>query len=270
MASRAHLDFHGRTLKNREVAGFALREILHQPGVFIPKHSHEPAFVTLILNGAATQTFDRRALEYEPLSVSYVSPGLTHTDDFRYGTQSLVFEIAHQKLHQVQELLTMKEPIFVNGGPAAWLALRMYDELRRTDEASSLAIEGLALEILAGLSRLQMAFAGDRQPRWLQTTRDLLHDKFAETLTHDELGRSVGVHPVHLATVFRKHFDCTIGEYVRRLRIDFASRQLARSEDSLCEIALAAGFSDQSHFSKVFKNQTGMTPGHFRASLRSS
>jgi hypothetical protein len=36
MASRPHLDFHGNTLKRREVAGFALREIYHQPGVFIP------------------------------------------------------------------------------------------------------------------------------------------------------------------------------------------------------------------------------------------
>lgn len=82
------------------------------------------------------------------------------------------------------------------------------------------------------------------------------------------MARSVGVHPVHLATTFRRHFGSTIGEYVRRLRIDFATRQIASSEESLCNIALAAGFADQSHFSKVFRQQTGMTPGVFRANLR--
>ena len=98
--------------------------------------------------------------------------------------------------------------------------------------------------------------------------REVLHAQFQETLTHDDVAKLVGVHPVHLATVFRRHFGCTIGEYVRRLRIEFASRRIAASDDSLCDVGLAAGFSDQSHFSKVFKQQTGMTPGQFRANLR--
>lgn len=214
-----------------------------------------------------TETFDRKALQCRPLSVSYISPGLTHTDDFRHGVHCLVFEIAAQRLNGLRELLTLNEPIFAHGGPAAWLTMKLYNEARRTDEASSLAVEGLALEILAELSR-QRAAPFRQQPAWLKQTRELLHAHFAETLTHDELGISAGVHPVHLATVFRRHFGWTVGEYVRRLRVDFASQQLAQSEDSLCDISLAAGFSDQSHFSKVFKRQTGTTPGRFRANLR--
>lgn len=268
MASKPHLDFHGKTLKSREVAGFALREIFHQPGVFIPKHSHEHAHVGFILSGGFTEKFERKALECKPLSVSYLSPGLTHTDDFRHGVHCLVFEIAPRRLERVRQLLTLKEPIFVHGGQAAWLTMRLYHEARRTDEASSLAVEGLALEILAELSRQQAKVSEVKPPRWLQQARDVLHAQFPETLTHDGVAKLVGVHPVHLATVFRRHFACTIGEYVRRLRIEFASQRIAAADDSLCEVGLAAGFSDQSHFSKVFKQQTGMTPGQFRANLR--
>ena len=73
---------------------------------------------------------------------------------------------------------------------------------------------------------------------------------------------------MHLARAFRKHFGCTPGEYVRHLRIEFASRELSKSDTPLVEIALAAGFAHQSHFSRIFKRQTGMTPSAFRAALR--
>jgi AraC family transcriptional regulator len=61
-----------------------------------------------------------------------------------------------------------------------------------------------------------------------------------------------------------------MGEYLRRLRIGRAARQLAESETPLAEIALAAGFADQSHFSNVFRRQTGMSPSSFRRSVRTS
>jgi len=269
MASRPHIDFHGRTLKSREVAGFTVREIEHPAGVYIPKHSHKNAHVGFILHGSFTEKFAQKTLECRPLSVSYLSPGLTHTDDFRHGVHCLVFEIAPGRLERARELLALKEPVFLHGGRAAWLTMRMYGEALRTDQASSLALEGLALEILAEFSRQQASPLNDNEPpRWLRHARDLLHAEFAESLTHDALGKLVGVHPVYLATVFRRHFKCTIGEYVRRLRIEFASEQISTSEHSLCEIGLAAGFSDQSHFSKVFKDHTGMSPGDFRLQLR--
>jgi AraC family transcriptional regulator len=143
----------------------------------------------------------------------------------------------------------------------------MYKERLRSDAASALSIEGLALEILAELARLEAGGHEKAPPRWLRQARDLLHARLGENLTHNEVAQGVGVHPVYLATLFRRHFRCTIGEYVRRLRIDFAAGEIANSDRPLCEIGLDAGFADQSHFSKVFKNHTGMTPGGFRASL---
>jgi AraC family transcriptional regulator len=80
----------------------------------------------------------------------------------------------------------------------------------------------------------------------------------------------VGVHPVTLARAFRRAFGCTVGEYVRRLRIERAARQLADSDLSLAEIALGAGFSDQSHFSNLFRRHTGLSPFQFRRAIRST
>lgn len=102
-------------------------------------------------------------------------------------------------------------------------------------------------------------------PSWLTQARELLHGRFNDSLNLVEIANTVGVHPTHLARTFKKHYRTTVGEYVRRLRLDWATRQLSETEDPIAEIALAAGFYDQSHFSHLFKLHTGFTPAEFRA-----
>jgi AraC family transcriptional regulator len=74
------------------------------------------------------------------------------------------------------------------------------------------------------------------------------------------------VHPAHLSRAFRTYFKVSVGSYVRRLRLDWAREELARSTTSLATVALAAGFADQSHFTRAFKRHTGLTPQRFRRS----
>src|SRR5262249_59202959 len=90
-------------------------------------------------------------------------------------------------------------------------------------------------------------------PRWLARVRDILHEGFARSPTLGELAERAGMHPVHVATAFRQHYGCTVGAYLRRRRVECACRQLTTSAAPLAEIALTAGFADQSHFSRVFK-----------------
>jgi AraC family transcriptional regulator len=164
-----------------------------------------------------------------------------------------------QRFHECAPAL--RNPSDVQGGPLAVLALRLYGEFRLMDAVSSLAIEGLGLEILAELARFA---APPRLPPWLMRARELLHDRFRENLGLAEIAAEVGVHPVYLASTFRRHFRRTIGEYHRQLRVEFACRQLATGGASLVEIAVAAGFADQSHFARVFKRYLGLTPGAYR------
>jgi AraC family transcriptional regulator len=137
------------------------------------------------------------------------------------------------------------------------------------DDLSPLAMEGLALELLVAASRHPVSITEHRVPAWLRRVTDMLQDRFAETFSLADLAATVEVCPDHLARVFRRYQGCTVGEHVRRLRVDFARRRLASSDATLVEIALAAGFTDQSHLTKTFKQHTGMTPGEFRACWRS-
>jgi AraC family transcriptional regulator len=144
-----------------------------------------------------------------------------------------------------------------------WLGNRIYREFRRMDEFSALAIEGLILEILAEGAR-QTHIAQTKFPDWLERAREFLHDNFAETVNLETISANVGVHPVHLARAFRQHYNCTVGEYVRRLRVEFACSQIIKTDVSLNEIAVMAGFSDQSHLTRIFKRHFGLAPSEYR------
>jgi AraC family transcriptional regulator len=144
------------------------------------------------------------------------------------------------------------------------LATRIIDELAHPDSVTPLLVEGLALEMLAMAARLDSVRVDSVAPPWLLRVRDLLHEKFAERLDNTEIARMAGVHPVHLARTFRKHYRMSIGSYVRSLRLDWAAARLAASNEQISDIALRAGFADQSHFTRHFRSHTGTTPLRYR------
>ena len=87
---------------------------------------------------------------------------------------------------------------------------------------------------------------------------------FREALTTAFIARTVGVHPVYLAQVFRQVYGCTISAYLCRRRLEYACAELRYSRAPIAEIALTAGFYDQGHFSRTFKRVLGLTPSEYR------
>ncbi|GAA3656436.1 helix-turn-helix domain-containing protein [Flavivirga jejuensis] len=74
----------------------------------------------------------------------------------------------------------------------------------------------------------------------------------------------VGLHTVTISKFFRKYFSCTLGEYQRKLKIDYSLELIKNSKMSLTEIPHYCGFTDQSHFTRIFNEMTGFLPKHFR------
>jgi AraC family transcriptional regulator len=260
----------GSRLKTARVAGFVLTEATHLPNHRLPRHNHELTNIAFVLNGSFTEVLDRRSIDCLPQSLLVKPAGEAHANRYgRAGMRCLLIEF-HQ--HQLESLHSWSQALNqvsqIRGGNLSMLGMRIYKEFRLMDGAAPLAIEGLMLELVAGLSRQLNIPSDSKRPRWLERARDILEADFHDSISLTHVAEAVDVHPVHLARVFRKHFDCTPGEYVRHLRIDFACRELSQSDTSLVEIALAAGFAHQAHFSRVFKAQTGMTPSEFRTSLR--
>jgi AraC family transcriptional regulator len=104
-------------------------------------------------------------------------------------------------------------------------------------------------------------------PPWFGRVKELLHEGFHEPLRMGDLAREAGVHPVHLARVFRKFENRTPGEYQQRLQVRAACELLQDAEWPLAVIAAECGFADQSHFTRLFRRMTGTTPAQFRRAV---
>jgi len=145
----------------------------------------------------------------------------------------------------------------------AGLALNLHREFQSPDSASPIVVEGLGLELVAAVTRgfnRRRAASG----RWISDAREVLAYRFLDPPSLTGLARIIGVHPVTLSREFRRHHGCTIGGFIRAERIRFAARQLLQSESIVSDIAAAAGFYDQSHFTRVFKRRLRMTPLEYR------
>src|SRR6185436_1211724 len=98
----------------------------------------------------------------------------------------------------------------------------------------------------------------------IRQVRELLEVHFIEPLLLADIATAVGRHPVYLAANFRAAYGETIGECVRRLRVERACRELAGTESPLAAVALSCGFASQSHLTRVFRRVTGLTPAAYR------
>ena len=239
---------------------------IHAPFSSIPAHAHDGASICLTLGGQGVEIINGDRIITQPGSVIMRAPNLIHADQYdAVQHRSFMIELEEKWLQPCRHFMRLFEGYrHFPGGPVPALALRIYRESRIKDGVAPMIVEGLMLEMLGHASRTLIK-PPVRLPRWLTQARDLLHGRFNDSLNLVEIANVVGVHPTHLARSFKKHYRTTVGEYVRSLRLDWATRQLSETEDPIAEIASAAGFYDQSHFSHLFKQHTGFTPAEFRA-----
>jgi len=104
-------------------------------------------------------------------------------------------------------------------------------------------------------------------PIWARELKDLIQDHIDThfSLSLKEVAQSLRVHPAYLSREFAKYFDhLSFGEYIRKLRIEKAVNLLETGKHSLSEIAYLTGFSDQSHFTRIFKKQMGVPPSVYK------
>lgn len=109
-----------------------------------------------------------------------------------------------------------------------------------------------------------------KTPEWAAQLKEIIQDQIDTNLTLSlkEISEELKVHPAYLSRQFSKYFDnLTFGEYIRKLRIDKAIHLLHHTKLSLSEIAYLTGFSDQSHFTRIFKKHTGHNPSDYKKNL---
>jgi AraC-like DNA-binding protein len=129
------------------------------------------------------------------------------------------------------------------------------------------AIEALAHDVMASVLPL---IGRSAAPAWLVRLHHELSEQSLGEVDIAACAKKAGRHPVTASREFKRHFGMTITEHAMRQSVRRALVSLVHSDDHLAEVALSAGFYDQSHMNRMFKRITGRTPGAHRELIASA
>lgn len=257
--------FYGVTYRRVETPTFAFKEIEDFDNIKVPLHTHENAHFLFIIKGQYEATVKDKKKSFSTSSMLFYPAGTTHRDHFytegerRFMTVSLTSETT-QKLSE--EIKFIDYSMDFNCQEISYLGKRICRELQTSDSLSPIVLDAMATELLVYSAR--NLDKSDKPPAWLKKAYELINDCCTESITIAEIAATVGVHSMHLARTFRKFFNCSPGEYLRKCRIELAANLLLNSEKTIVDIALTTGFADQSQFTQSFKQSIGITPAKFR------
>lgn len=256
----------GQQVGHLNLSGFILTETVHAPRLVLPRHDHECANINLTLNGSFREIIGNRPQECEADSFLVKPPGESHANKYgETGAHCLIIELSPTRFDDFRKRTYFFDaPTHFKNGLPSIIAKRIYQEFREQKSGFELIIEGLILEMLGQTARERDASHYPPPPRWLKKAQELIHEHFAEKLSLHAIAGVIQIHPSHLARMFRKYYHCSIGEYVRRLRVEYAAQEILKFNLPLADIALKAGFSDQSHFTHEFKRQMRISPAEYK------
>ena len=260
----------GERLRERDLGWFAITEAVHRPGSHLCAHAHRFPAITMVRRGGFGLHLGGETIDCHARGVFFKRGGHDHANAVRReGARSLILEIRsdHQRVEE-RGLPLPDESFWTGDGHARYLARGVERELDGRDVASDLALEGLVLELVAALLRRSFERPEPSRPPWLAEVEAVLHEHFRESLGLSDVAASVGRHPVHIARTFRRHHGCSLGEYLRRIRLERAARLLRDTERPLGQVALDAGFYDHAHFCRCFKAWAAVSPGEYRRGAR--
>ena len=258
---------HGAQLVSTRAKGFQLVETRHAARVALQKHAHADASVNFVITGSVRETVGdiarRREYDCGPGSLLYKPAGEYHANVYgSTGARCLIIQPSAATLRNLIDagLRVSDNPFPVDPRPAQ-IAARIYAELRRGGDLSSLGIETGVLTLFSLLSRGKRSRA---KPPWLPQARDYLAENSRSTIVLRDLALALDVEPAELSRAFHAAYGLTPSDFVRRQRTRWAAAKLSQGTRRLSEIGLRAGFVDQSHFSRTFRAHYGMTPLQYR------
>ena len=191
--------------------------------------------IVVIVRGADT---DHHELAFQSSGLWAISAGLSYNypDDQELLTQGMqLYDALYSWAKHLQKEKHTQQP-FEN------LLLNVFNSYLKTKSGSKKKI-----------------------PTWARELKEIIQDHVDENLSLKEISKGLSISPSYLSREFSKYFeDLSFGEYIRKQRIEKARELMENTSYSLTEIVYLTGFSDQSHFTRIFKKHTGQNPSDFR------
>ncbi|SIQ84194.1 helix-turn-helix domain-containing protein [Pontibacter lucknowensis] len=255
--------FFGQTNRTFHLDGILLTDTEYTVDK-VDWHYHENAYFTFILAGQILEGNRKEKYHCAPGSLLFHNWQEPHYNIKPEGyTRGFHLEIQKEWFRELLPDSEVAEGSMQIDNPTVKLLFyQIFKETRLQDTLLYPAVESLLLQAFTTL--LPQERKVYKNPPWVARLKELLHDRYPDTLSLKTLAAEVNIHPVHLSRDFPKYFHCSLGDYIRKVRTQKSFSLFYDKERSLTEIALQCGFSDQSHFTRSFKALNGLTPSAFR------
>ncbi len=261
--------------------GIALESFSDIPGVAIPDHEHPTHFLNLLTRGVIKAQWTTEGRSHSAMNspgTIYLLPAGTRDRLTWSGpTTRVVVVMAPGFLARSFEDTTDLNEIDL---VTHWnlrdrhiqaVMLAMYGDLEDGSPAGPLYGESLGLALGLYLIR-RYAVRGRKYPAprgGMPTARlnrvlDYVHQNYAKDLRLWELAKLAGMSPHYFCALFKASTGLTPYQYVLRCRVERAKFYLRDPALTIAGVGEAVGFSDQSHFTKVFRRIVGATPMQYR------
>lgn len=238
---------------------FAVAVCRYAPGEQHARHTDRHSRISLLLRGGYREDGATGSVRMAPGDVLLKSARAYHEDAFGDEGAELV------ALEYLQH-----DPFEDHPSPDLWRRREDAFALRHATAVLDAAIAGDQEAVSAAGDDLLGASSDEpnaraNAPRWLERLKRDLEEQTLATVHVAAQARQAGAHPAHASRLFRRCYGASITEFAQTQSVRRAVRALLSSPASLSDIALSAGFYDQSHMTRVFRHITGRTPGAHRA-----
>lgn len=236
------------------------------------KHAHEELSIGIIEKGTSNLNFEGKSFRAEAGHIVLIPPEVIHMcNPGNYNDWQ--FKMIYLKPDWLQSLFDTKLQNFSASikrlnpedfGRISHLFNMLAYQIPVMEKESYLIQELDYFLCLKSYPPNKSGLLRDNRKK-LQLVRDYLHDNFLDRITLDDLAGISGLSKYNIIRLFESIYKISPHSYLTILRINFAKKEL-KKDNPIADIAATAGFCDQSHFSKIFKQYTGITPLNYRQS----
>lgn len=231
-------------------------------------HYHENPYFWYILNGNMMDCNKKMKTLCPAGSLMFTNWQETHYGSKHSDTAAgfhLEFEKSWLEKHDIN-LAIFEGSQLIEHPKVHFIFAKLYQEFMHNDVYSKITVELLLLQICDSISELKEKKSTQNIPKWVEHLKELIHFDNSD-LDLKNLSEQLGVHPVHISRATSKYLSVNLGEYIRQQKLKRALPLLFNTDNSLTTIAYEAGFSDQSHFNRVFNSVFDMNPSSYRKKL---
>ncbi len=254
-----HSIFLGTTFEKFHLDFCSISVVNYTKPVSEEWHSHDDMHLSLILQGGNLESRKKDDIQVSPGKIIAYRENEIHRNRFTsFPSKNLNLELK-------KEFFIKNDLSFDNFNTSetksidAYLNLiKIYRELHINDLYTTDTID-LTLKSLFTDNN-----TSSFMPLWLKQLREIIEDRWNEFISLDELALLLNVHPVTISKYFKKYYKGTLGDYMRKIKVQKALHFLFHTKMSITEIAFACGFSDHSHMIRTFKIYVGFNPKSIR------